>query len=324
MEYNKRILVTGGLGFIGSNFLSRHVLSNPHFQFINLDAGRHGSNQNNLSPAIRSAQNYVFVSGDIASRVVVDETMMKYKITDVIHFAAESHVDRSIDHSELFVMSNVYGTEILLRAFAEYAPKHGIFLHISTDEVYGDAENTGEQWNEASLIAPRNIYSATKAAAEHLVRAYGNTHGINYIITRGGNNYGPRQDDSKFLPKMIKNALDGGVFEVYGDGTNFRQWTHVYDHVDAIMTLFESSKTGETYNIAGKDILTNNQVIELIVKMTNSSSKIVYVKDRPGHDKGYSIDCSKIRDDIGWTPSIDFEYGLMRYIAEKQEDNKKL
>lgn len=317
MKKNKRaedqvMLVTGGMGFIGSNFLNMFVPKYKNILFVNMDNLSHGSCLTNINKDVESAENYVFYRGDISSREDVNEVMGKYDVKDIVNFAAESHVDRSVDNSGLFIKSNVTGVDNLLRAFVEWkcADDGGIFLQVSTDEVYGHIDIPGQAWVESDQCNPRNIYAATKMAAEHLVRAYGNVYGINYIITRSGNNYGPNQDDSKLIPKMIKKAFKNEPFDIYGDGENFRQWTHVSDNVRGIMDVLIYGSRDHAYNIAGDDILTNNQIISLIIEVTGSKSEIKYVPDRPGHDRGYHIDCSKILEHIGWKPSMSIKQEL--------------
>jgi dTDP-glucose 4,6-dehydratase len=243
--------------------------------------------------------------------------------TDVIHFAAETHVDRSIEHSSLFVNTNVLGTENLLKEFVrrDCHKKDGVFLYVSTDEVYGGWAD--RRWKEDTPLDPQNIYSATKAAGEHLVSAYGNVYGFNPRITRAGNNYGPNQDDSKLIPKMIKKALSNENFEIYGDGTNFRQWTHVEDHVVGLGKVLFARKTEGVWNIAGNDVLSNNEVVSHIIEATGSKSKIDYVPDRPGHDEGYQIDCSKIRYQLLWNPSIPFSQGIASLIEKYRLEHNK-
>lgn len=290
------------------------VPAHPDYLFINMDDLRHGSNRENIKPEVESAENYFFYEGDISLIRDVGKIFSAYNITDVFHFAAETHVDRSSDQSALFISTNVIGTENLLKVFTGHNCE-GTFMHISTDEVYGEVVPGEISWTEYSPIEPRNIYSATKAAAEHLVRAYGNVKGLKYIITRAGNNYGPNQDDSKLVPKMIKKALANEPIELYGDGSNFRQWTYVMDHVWGIWACFERGERGEAYNIASGDIMTNNDVVKKIIEVTKSSSPIVYITDRPGHDIGYSMNCTKLLEHTGYACVVDFETGLENTIT---------
>lgn len=323
--YHRRILVTGGLGFIGSNFLNMFVPVMKKTLFINMDAKKHGSNEENIK--VRDHENYIQLrdwESEITDIFHIVNVFEKYVPTDIIHFAAETHVDRSIESSATFVKTNVLGTENLLKVFvANNCQVNGKFLHVSTDEVYGDTDRPERQWKETSEMNPRNIYSATKASAEHIVRAYGNVYGFEPCITRAGNNYGPNQDDSKLIPKMIKRALEGKSIKIYGDGTNFRQWTHVEDHCDALGRVLFGRKTGGTWNIAGDDILSNNTVISHILTASGSSSGIVYVDDRQAHDKGYSIDCSKIKQQLLWNPSRDFIAGIYSLIEEYRTKQQK-
>lgn len=328
MEKNKVILVTGGYGFIGSNFLNYWVPKRPQVTFVNMDNCHHGSDPKNISLEVQFSDNYVpsnKIYNDIRRKDHVDYVFKKNKITDVINFAAETHVDRSMEHSGLFVETNVLGVENLLKAFVQFCDfknNQNVFLQVSTDEVYGEAERPELSWKETAPVAPRNIYAATKAAGEHLVTTYGNVYGFKPRITRAGNNYGPNQDDSKLVPKMIKKAIRNEPFKVYGDGTNFRQWTHVEDHVVGLGKVLFARETQGIWNIAGNDILTNNTVISHIIEVTGSKSKIEYVPDRPGHDRGYSIDCTNIQRHLLWNQSIAFNDGiraLVQEITTKQE-----
>lgn len=316
--FRRRILVTGGLGFIGSNFLNKFVPLMPDTLFINMDAKKHGSDEGNV--LVANEENYIQLrdwESEIADIYHVISIFEKYIPTDVIHFAAETHVDRSIEESALFIKTNVTGTENLLKVFVlNNCHVNGKFVHVSTDEVYGDTDRPECQWKETDPMNPRNIYSASKAAAEYVVRAYGNVYGFEPSITRAGNNYGPNQDDSKLIPKMIKRALEDKPIKIYGDGTNFRQWTHVEDHVTGLGKVLFGRETQGTWNIAGDDILTNNQVISHILTATHSKSEVVYVKDRPAHDKGYSIDCSKIKQHLLWNPSIEFISGIYKLVED--------
>lgn len=330
-KYKKRILVTGGFGFIGSNFLNHFVPLYKDILFVNMDNFSHGSFLHNVSVKTQQCPNYVtteYGKSDIGNKYHVNLAFTTYQITDVINFAAETHVDRSIQLADLFVKTNVVGVENLLKAFTQYVRyenDYNVFLQVSTDEVYGESTDSREQnsFNESDPIAPRNIYAASKAAAEHLVVAYGNIYGFKPRITRAGNNYGPNQDDSKLIPKMIKRALANEPFEIYGDGTNFRQWTHVEDHVVGLGYVLFGQNKGGVWNLAGKDKLTNNEVVAHIIEATGSKSVIKYIPDRPAHDFGYSIDCKKAREQLLWNPSIDFLVGIHKLSKEYELKQQK-
>lgn len=324
MSFTKKILVTGGLGFIGSNFLNEIVKNFPNYLFVNFDLKTEVADERNVHDEIKALPNYVFVRGDISIREDVDEVFFKYSITDVVHFAAESHVDKSIVNPNIFVKTNVGGTLNLLSSFYDNtdAYSRGIFLHVSTDEVYGHAEDPERRFTEDSPLEPRNIYSATKASAEHLVHAFGNTFGIRYVIVRPSNNYGPNQDLTKFIPKMVDAALNDRPLQVYGDGKNFRQWIHVKDTCWAIWNLMNEGVIGETYNIGGSEIFTNNEVARMIIEATKSQSEIRYIEDRAGHDRGYSISSEKTKKHINFDSSISFLggglQGVIDYVKNRQ------
>ncbi len=304
-----RILVTGGAGFIGSNFLKYMVSKYPDYHFINLDSLTYCGNLENLKD-IEDKENYSFVKGDIR-----DSKLVSNIISDcdyIINFAAESHVDRSIEDPEIFIKSNVLGTQVLL----DMAKKHNIkkYLQISTDEVYGSLPKEG-YFTETTPLQPNSPYSASKAGADLMVRAYHNTFDLPVNITRCSNNYGPYQFPEKLIPLMISNALEDKPLPVYGDGLNIRDWLHVYDHCTAIDLVLHKGKTGEVYNIGGNNEKTNIDIVKLILKeLDKSESLIKFVKDRLGHDRRYAIDSAKIQTELNWKPKYTFENGIIETI----------
>lgn len=303
----KSVLVTGGAGFIGSNFIRHFLVRNPDVDVINFDKLTYAGNLENLSD-VESNPRYHFIKGDICERGDVELAFRKFKIDTVIHFAAESHVDRSILGSSVFVQTNVAGTHILL----DVAKESGIqrFLHISTDEVYGSLGTTGK-FTEETPLHPNSPYSASKAGSDLLALAYQHTFGLPVIITRCSNNYGPYQFPEKLIPLMIINALNDKPLPVYGDGLNVRDWLHVVDHCVAIDAVLQAGKPGEVYNIGGNNEWKNIDIVRLILqKVGKPESLIRFVKDRPGHDRRYAIDAAKIKNEIGWTPSYTFERGI--------------
>lgn len=305
----ERILVTGGAGFIGSNFV-RYMLDNYRdYEIVNLDALTYCGNLENLS-GIQDNPNYTFVKGDITDKELV------YKITDdidyIINFAAESHVDRSIEDPEIFIKSNILGTQVLLNAAKEYNIKK--YLQVSTDEVYGSLGKTG-YFREDTPLAPNSPYSASKAGADLMVRAYNKTFDLPVNITRCSNNYGPYQFPEKLIPLMISNALENEPLPVYGDGMNIRDWLHVYDHCTAIDLVLHKGKVGEVYNIGGNNEKANIEIVKLILEnLGKRESLIKYVKDRLGHDRRYAIDSTKIQEELGWKPKYTFETGVTETI----------
>ncbi|MDD1673807.1 MAG: dTDP-glucose 4,6-dehydratase [Methanomicrobiales archaeon] len=303
------ILVTGGCGFIGSNFI-RHVLSEENgYSIINLDKITYAGNIANLQDLVGDPR-YTFIRGDICDKRLVDLVFHKHSIETVVHFAAESHVDRSITDSSPFVMTNVLGTQVLLDA----ALHHGItqFIHISTDEVYGSTASGS--FTEFDNLHPSSPYSASKAASDLLVHAYYTTHDLPALITRCTNNFGPYQYPEKLIPLFITNLLEGRNVPVYGTGKNVRDWIYVLDHCRAIEFLMDRGKPGEIYNIGGRNEKTNLEITYLILELLGKDkSMIEYVKDRPGHDFRYSLDCSKIRG-AGWQPEYKFEDAMVQTI----------
>ena len=306
-----RILVTGGAGFIGSNFI-RMVLSEHSDTFIvNLDKLTYAGNLENLGDFLDNP-NHKFVKGDICNRRLLEETLDKYKIEAIINFAAESHVDRSLLAPEDFLETNVKGTLTLLKAALN--KKLERFVQISTDEVYGSLGPEGK-FSEDTPLSPNSPYSASKAAADHLVKAFGHTWGLKYNITRCSNNYGPYQFPEKMIPLMINNALADRELPVYGDGLYVRDWLYVYDHCTAVWKVLTEAPPGQTYNIGGCNEKTNLEVIDLILqRLDKPKSLIKHVTDRPGHDRRYAIDAGKIITQLNWKPSVSFEEGIEKTI----------
>ncbi|CAH1208439.1 dTDP-glucose 4,6-dehydratase 2 [Paenibacillus allorhizoplanae] len=305
-----KILVTGGTGFIGSNFVHYMLDRYPNYEIINLDALTYAGNLENLI-SIQNNSQYTFVKGDITNIELVNSFFDK-GIDTVVHFAAESHVDRSILEPEIFVKTNVLGTQVLLEA----ARKHGVkkFVHVSTDEVYGSLGETG-LFTEETPIAPNSPYSASKAGSDLLVRSYHETFGLDVNITRCSNNYGPYQFPEKLIPLMIANALSDKALPVYGDGLNIRDWLYVADHCSAIDLVLHKGVSGEVYNIGGNNERTNIQIIQTILReLGKPESLMQFVKDRPGHDRRYGIDATKITNELGWKPKHNFETGIQETI----------
>jgi len=315
-----RILVTGGAGFIGSNFLLASVPARPNDLFINADSLTYAANLGNLE-AIQNASNYQFSRTDITDKNAVFELFEQTQPELVMHFAAESHVDRSIVGPGAFVQTNVLGTFNLLEAArAQKTPPH--FHHVSTDEVYGSLGAEG-LFTEDTPYDPSSPYSASKAASDHLVRAYHRTYGLPVRVTNCSNNYGPYQFPEKLIPLMIRNALLRKPLPIYGKGENIRDWLYVGDHCSAIWAVHEKGKIGETYNIGGNNELTNIELVKilcrLLAEVTNCREQelldlITYVKDRPGHDMRYAIDASKLKRDCGWTPTETVESGMRKTV----------
>ncbi|MCL2116286.1 MAG: dTDP-glucose 4,6-dehydratase [Methanobrevibacter sp.] len=305
-----KILVTGGAGFIGSNFIHYMLGKYPDYEIVNLDALTYCGNLENLKN-IEDNPNYHFIKGNINDEKLVDD-IISNNIEYVINFAAESHVDRSIENPKIFLESNIIGTQNLL----EISKKHEIkkYIQISTDEVYGSLGKTG-YFTENTALAPNSPYSASKAGADLLVRAYHETFDLPMNITRCSNNYGPYQFPEKLIPLMINNAINNKELPVYGDGKNIRDWLHVYDHCTAIDLVLHKGKIGEIYNIGGNNEKENIKIVELILKYLNKpNSLITYVKDRLGHDRRYAIDSTKIREELAWTQKYTFEQGIKETI----------
>lgn len=315
----KNLLVTGGAGFIGSNFIN-HILSKRDDLFIvNIDKLTYAGNLENLKES-EGNSNYKFVKGDITNNELVDFLFKKYKFNYVVNFAAESHVDRSISGSEIFYRTNVIGTNVLLEA----ARRHPVdrFLQISTDEVYGSLGAEG-LFTEFTPLSPNSPYSSSKAASDMAALAFYHTYGLPVLITRCSNNYGPLQFPEKLIPLMIINALNDKKLPVYGDGLNVRDWIYVIDHNKAVELVLEKGKVGEVYNIGASREMKNIDIIKLILdKLNKPESLIEYVKDRPGHDRRYAIDSSKIQNELGWKPSFEFEQAIDLTISWYLENKK--
>ena len=305
------ILVTGGAGFIGSNFIHYMLEKHPDDNLINLDLLTYAGNIHNLDD-VKDNPHYHFVKGNIVNRELVTHLVHEFNIDHIVNFAAESHVDRSILHPEVFVETNVQGTLALL----DVAKKEGVakFLQVSTDEVYGALGATG-YFTEESPLQPNSPYSASKASADMMVRAYYETYGLNVNITRCSNNYGPYQFPEKLIPLMTSNGMEGKDLPIYGNGKNIRDWLYVSDHCQAIDLVLRNGKPGEVYNVGGHNERTNNEIVHLIVdNLGISEDHIKYVKDRLGHDKRYAIDPTKIETELGWKPEYTFDTGIVKTI----------
>jgi dTDP-glucose 4,6-dehydratase len=308
----KNILLTGGAGFIGSNFINYILDEHSDYNVINLDKLTYAGNLENLVTS-EGKKNYRFVKGDITNAELVNSLFQKYDINYVINFAAESHVDRSILDSEIFFRSNVLGTNVLLEAARKFSTEK--FVQISTDEVYGSLGEDG-LFTEETPLHPNSPYSASKASADMMVMAFYHTYGLPVVITRCSNNYGPFQFPEKLIPLMIINSLNGKKLPVYGDGMNIRDWIYVTDHNKAIEQVFEKGMIGEVYNIGASTEMPNIEIIKLILnKLGKSEEMIDFVKDRPGHDRRYAIDSSKIKNELGWEPQFSFEEAISKTIV---------
>ncbi len=307
----KSILVTGGAGFIGSNFIRMVLEERPGIRVVNLDKLTYAGNLENLAE-FRSHPSHRFVHGDICDGPLVERIIDEHGIDAIVNFAAESHVDRSITGPKIFIETNVTGTLTLLQAARDRNVER--FLQVSTDEVYGSLGADG-QFTELTPLSPNSPYSASKASADHLVRAFGHTFGLKCNITRCSNNYGPYQFPEKLIPLMIHNALNDKELPVYGDGLQVRDWLYVYDHCAAIWRVLEKAPPGEVYNIGGCNEKTNLEVLDVILSRLGKPQTLIrHVKDRPGHDRRYAIDAGKIITQLGWKPSVTFEQGLARTI----------
>ena len=311
------VLVTGGAGFIGSNFVRYMVDKYPEYDIINLDALTYCGNLENLKD-IENKENYSFVKGDIRDKSIVDDLVKKCDY--VINFAAESHVDRSISDPEIFIKSNVLGTQVLLNASKEFGVEK--YIQISTDEVYGTLGESG-YFTENTPLQPNSPYSASKAGGDLITRAYFETFDLPMNITRCSNNYGPYQFPEKLIPLMISNALENKSLPVYGDGKNIRDWLHVYDHCTAIDLVLHEGKLGEVYNIGGNNEKENIYIVKLILEeLGKDESLIEFVTDRLGHDRRYAIDSTKIQTDLEWKPKYTFEIGIketIKWYLDNQE-----
>ena len=320
----KRLLITGGAGFIGSNFVRYWLAQHPEDRVINLDALTYAGNLENLK-GVEDLPNYRFVHGDICDAGVVSKIFREEQIDTIVHFAAESHVDRSITGPEAFIKTNVYGTFTLLEAARNTWEDDNTscrFLHVSTDEVYGSLGTADPAFTETTSYAPNSPYSASKASSDHLVRAYFHTYSLPVLTTNCSNNYGPYQFPEKLIPLVFINALEGKPLPIYGDGQYIRDWLHVEDHCRGIDSVLHNGRLGEVYNIGGCNEWANIDIVKLICERLDElrpgneprSDLITYVKDRPGHDRRYAIDASKIIDELGWRPQYTFEVGIEQTI----------
>jgi len=321
----KNILITGGAGFIGSHVVRLFCNKYPDYQIYNLDCLTYAGNMENLVD-LAETKNHHFVKADITDMENMRKIFTTYKITDVIHLAAESHVDRSITDPFAFANTNVMGTLALLQAakekWAENFEEH-MFYHVSTDEVYGSLHNPEEFFVETTAYDPKSPYSASKAASDHFVRAFNNTYGMKTIISNCSNNYGPNQFPEKLIPLFINNIREGKPLPVYGKGENVRDWLYVVDHARAIDVIFHGGRNGETYNIGGFNEWKNIDLIKVVIKTVDkllrkpegsSESLITYVTDRAGHDLRYAIDSTKLKNELGWEPSLQFEEGIEKTV----------
>lgn len=336
------ILVTGGAGFIGSNFIPYFLDKYPEYNIINLDLLTYAADLNNLKE-IEAHSRYKFIKGDICNRELVEFIFDEYSIGGIIHFAAESHVDNSIKRSDVFIKTNVNGTHTLVDvAYKFWMEKPFVykgkylqnslsrnqksmlprFHHISTDEVYGTLGSTG-LFTENTPYAPNSPYSASKASSDMIVRSYHHTFGLNTVITNCANNYGPKQHDEKLIPTIIRNAIKGNKIPIYGDGKNIRDWLYVLDHCKAIDLVYHNGKAGETYNVGGKNEKDNNYVATQICKILDElkpkekgsyKDQITYVEDRAGHDRRYAIDATKLENNLGWAAEENFETGILKTV----------
>ena len=336
MKYTKRILITGGAGFIGSHVVKRMVKHYPKYHIINLDALTYAADLSYLE-TINNEPNYTFVHGNINDRILVLKLFQEYQISDVMHLAAESHVDTSIAQPLQFAQTNVMGTlqllEIARNEWDSSTKKHR-FHHISTDEVYGSLSDTGK-FIETTPYAPRSPYAASKSAADHFVRAYYNTYKLPVVISNCSNNFGPHQHPEKLIPLCIKNIIEEQPLPIYGKGVNVRDWLYVEDHASAIDCIFHKGKIGDSYNIGGNTELRNIDLVHQLIALTdkqlgrsigNSLDLIEFVADRLGHDYRYAIDASKITTELGWQPDTPFNKGLettVRYYVTKYFTNHK-
>ena len=322
----KNLMVTGGCGFIGCNFI-RYLLDEVGFagRIINVDKLTYAGNPKSLADvAERVGDRYVFVRADICDRTAMAKILDDYAVDAVAHFAAESHVDRSIVRPDDFIQTNIIGTYTLLQLARERMDRVKLFHHVSTDEVFGSLGDSG-LFTEETAYAPNSPYSASKAASDHLARAYHETYGLPVTMSNCSNNYGPFHFPEKLIPLMILNALEGKPLPVYGDGLNVRDWLYVRDHAVAIWTVMNKGQPGQTYNVGGRNEMQNIAVVniicdlldEMVGKLPGKASRrelITYVKDRPGHDRRYAIDCSKMERELGWKPAESFETGIRKTV----------
>lgn len=323
-----QILVTGGAGFIGANFVHYLLATYPEVRVVNLDALTYAGSLDNLQN-LPDASRHQFVEGDICDRALVDKLLREHQIDTVVHFAAESHVDRSITGPAAFVQTNLVGTFVLLEACRQYwlnerkADKHQVrFHHISTDEVYGSLTPDDPAFSETTPYAPNSPYSASKAGSDHLVRAYQHTYGLPTSTTNCSNNYGPYQHGEKFIPTVIRSCVQQSAIPVYGNGSNIRDWLYVEDHCRGIDAVLRTGRVGETYNIGGCNEWANLNIVHLICRLMDERRPehapherlIRFVTDRPGHDWRYAIDARKMADELGWRPHESFETGIVKTV----------
>ncbi|UCS95624.1 dTDP-glucose 4,6-dehydratase [Echinicola marina] len=319
----KSILITGGAGFIGSHVVKLFVSKYPKYKVVNLDSLTYAGNLENLKE-VEKADNYVFEKVDLLEESGLKAVFEKHEITDVIHLAAESHVDRSISDPLAFVKTNVIGTVNLLNVARGYWKDYDahLFYHVSTDEVYGSLDNGG-YFEETTAYDPQSPYSASKASSDHFVRAYANTYGLRTVISNCSNNYGPNQFPEKLIPLCVHNIKNNKPLPIYGKGENVRDWLYVIDHAHAIDKIFHEGKAGETYNIGGWNEWQNINIVKLLCEIMDrklgrekgtSSKLITFVKDRAGHDMRYAIDASKLEKELGWKPSLQFEEGIEKTV----------
>ncbi|OIQ23491.1 dTDP-glucose 4,6-dehydratase [Lacinutrix sp. MedPE-SW] len=327
---NNTVLITGGAGFIGSNFIPFFLESNPNTRVVNLDKLTYAGDLSNIQE-LEGNKRYIFVKGDICNRQLIENLFNEYEFSGVIHFAAESHVDNSIKNPSAFIDTNITGTFNLIdvaKKFWMHGPQDykqeylgARFHHISTDEVYGTLEKTG-LFTEQTPYAPNSPYSASKASSDFIVRSYFHTYGMNVVTTNCSNNYGPKQHDEKLIPTIIRKAISGEHIPIYGDGKNIRDWLYVLDHCKGIELAYKKGKAGETYNIGGRNerdnlyiVNTICEILDQIIPANHSYKKqISFVKDRPGHDFRYAIDASKIEEELGWKANENFESGIKKTV----------
>lgn len=317
----KNILVTGGAGFIGSNFIIYILKKYQQYKVVNIDKLTYAANLKNLDEA-KANPNYKFIKGDIADENFIKDVFEKEKFDIVINFAAESHVDNSISDPRIFMITNIIGTQVLLDACKKY--KVGRFHQVSTDEVYGDLELDNKEllFTENSNINPSSPYSVSKASADLLVKSYYRTYNLPVTISRCSNNYGPHQFKEKLIPLIIDKAIKNNKIPLYGNGLNVRDWIHVYDHCIAIDKIIHNGKIGEIYNVGARNEISNIDIVEIILKELNKPQALIeYVKDRPGHDLRYAIDSSKIEKELNWKSEYDFKTGIVETIKWYLENN---
>lgn len=330
MKDNTSILVTGGAGFIGSNFITYFLEENQDIHIVNLDKLTYAGDVANLLE-VKDNSNYTFVEGDICNRALIEDLFEKYNFSGVIHFAAESHVDNSIKNPDAFIQTNIFGTFNLIDVAKKYwmngpfefkeGCENSKFHHISTDEVYGTLGETG-LFLESTPYAPNSPYSASKASSDFVVRSYFHTYGMNVLTTNCSNNYGPKQHDEKLIPTIIRKALSGEEIPIYGDGKNIRDWLYVLDHCKGIALVYENGVFGETYNVGGRNERDNLYIANTICgildaiepKEESYTKQIAFVKDRAGHDFRYAIDASKLENELGWKADENFESGIKKTI----------